>query len=79
MIDDFKIDTDPDYFYDDYGYNKCINASYISPFVQRFGARSFLPSSPGAAEIGARRGSIVLLGKGLSGTCSFTTLREIKL
>jgi hypothetical protein len=73
VIDDFEVPGDPGYCFDDYGPGKALTAAYISPIAERFGLRSYYPTTPSAAETGAVRGCIVLTHHPLEGV---TLLRE---
>jgi hypothetical protein len=64
VIDDFKVDDDPNYGYDDYGAGRALEFSYlprdeIEPF------EGFFPVASGTEENHPRRGCIVL-GRGES-------------
>lgn len=59
VIDDFAVDHDPGYGFDDYGPGKRLDLSYIAPFKTRLSA-SMWPATPSAKETGARRGMCVL-------------------
>eukprot|EP01037_Dinobryon_pediforme_P001961 gene1961-1995_t len=59
IIDDFKIDDDAGYIFDEYGFDKTLEV----PYLERSNipaARAFVPSTAGRDETGARRGSIFL-------------------
>jgi hypothetical protein len=57
MIDDFEVDGDPGYEFDDYGPGKRLDASYLPPLP---GWERFCPSLASSDECGARRGCAVL-------------------
>jgi predicted O-methyltransferase YrrM len=59
VIDDFKIDDDDGYIYDEYGYEKTLEVSYLER-SKIPGAQAFVPATPGRDETGARRGAIFL-------------------
>jgi hypothetical protein len=60
MIDDFQVPDDGGYGYDDYGVGKALNRGYIASQVKQFQLAEFYPTTPSAAESGARRGCVVL-------------------
>src|SRR5262249_13055811 len=76
MIDDFQVEGDAQYGFDDYGDNKQLSLSYIKEIIDKFKPTLFFPSVSGRMESGARRGSIVLLGPQLRQRATpFSTLR----
>jgi hypothetical protein len=79
MIDDFKVDDDPDYMFDDYGDGKCICVNYIAPIIHKYKARCFVPSLTGDKETGARRGSVVLFASEVPMPSLFSTIRELMI
>jgi hypothetical protein len=58
MVDDFQVPADPGYGYDDYGPGKALVSGYIRLAVLVHQLQAFYPSTPSAAEGGARRGCI---------------------
>jgi len=68
MIDDFRVPFDPGYGYDDYGPGKALVSGYIRLAVLAHQLQAFYPSTPSAAEGGARRGCIVLAKEACHGT-----------
>ena len=59
MIDDFRVEEDPDYAYDDYGPGKVLSLDYLRS-LRKFEFAIFFPSIPALEETGKRRGSVVL-------------------
>lgn len=59
MIDDFNVPGDDGYGYDDYGDMKAIEPAYLHRHIPGIQA-AFYPTTPSAAESGARRGCAVL-------------------
>jgi hypothetical protein len=78
MIDDFKVEGDADYSFDDYA-DKRLCVDYIAPVIRKFRPRTFAPSLPGKSETGARRGSIVLIGRDAELPTSLLTMQEIRV
>ena len=77
MIDDFEVEGDTQYGFDDYGPMKRINMDYIAGIIQKFSPILYFPSIKADMESGARRGSIVLVGRQHSQRAtSFSTLRR---
>ncbi|GAB1489136.1 hypothetical protein MASR2M8_15880 [Opitutaceae bacterium] len=68
MIDDFKVEGDPGYGYDNYGRGKSLELSTIRPAIDRFSLVAYFPSLASAAESGGRRGSVVLCPSGPAST-----------
>ena len=62
MVDDFKVEDDPGYTYDDYGEGKCLELSYIGRF-EDYGLQAFFPSVPSSQETSLKRGSVVLMDR----------------
>jgi len=60
MVDDFQVDDDPGYCFDDYGKWGVLSRSYIRPVVEEFSLACFYPAAPSSMETGGRRGCIVL-------------------
>jgi hypothetical protein len=80
MIDDFQVNGDAGYGFDDYGDKKQLNTSYVKNIIDKFNPSLFFPSISGQMESGARRGSIVLLGRQVpQRATSFSTLRRHSL
>jgi hypothetical protein len=59
LIDDFKVEDDPGYGYDNYGSGKALTLEYVAASSIPELAR-FFPSTPSREETGARRGWVVL-------------------
>ncbi len=78
MIDDFKVEGDPGYGYDNYGRGKSLELSTLRPVIDRFSLVAYFPSLASAAESGGRRGSVVLCPAGpISATLdTLTSLRR---
>jgi hypothetical protein len=57
MIDDFKVDGDSGYGFDNYGINKVLELKYIAPLLSQFNV--FFPISS-TKETGNKRGSVIL-------------------
>ena len=59
LIDDFKVDGDPDYSFDDYGPGKSLTLEYVltSNLPKLAG---FFPAAGGKSETGGKRGWIIL-------------------
>ncbi len=64
MIDDFKVPTDPDYGYDDYGPGKRLEIDLLEPCIRKHSLSAFFPALPAQEESGARRGCVVLSSPG---------------
>ncbi|HEY0966799.1 MAG TPA: hypothetical protein VGD88_05385 [Opitutaceae bacterium] len=64
MIDDFKVEGDPGYGYDNYGRGKSLELSTLRPVIGRFSLVAYFPSLASANESGSRRGSVVLCPAG---------------
>jgi hypothetical protein len=60
LIDDFKVDDDPGYGYDDYGPGKVLSDEIIPSSIRATWMLLF-PSLPASEESGARRGCRVLV------------------
>jgi hypothetical protein len=60
MVDDFRVPSDDGYGYDHYGPGKALTSDYIRPAVLSHQLQAFYPSTPAAAEGGARRGCVLL-------------------
>jgi hypothetical protein len=77
MIDDFKVQDDPGYAYDDYGPGKVLDLHYIAPAVTRFGLDAYYPSAPSSVETGMKRGAVVLARNGPASD-SLAKLRSLR-
>ncbi len=60
MIDDFQVNDDPGYGYDNYGGDRVLTLSTLSAVVGRFQLRAYYPSLSSDLESGARRGCVIL-------------------
>jgi hypothetical protein len=60
MIDDFQVPSDAGYGYDDYGPERALVLGYIRAAISAHQLQAYYPSTPSAAESGARRGCAVL-------------------
>lgn len=60
MVDDFKVEGDPGYTYDDYGEGKCLELAYLGE-LEDHGLRAFFPGVPSTEETSLKRGSVVLM------------------
>ena len=63
MIDDFKVENDPGYGYDDYGKVGVLNIDHIAHLTKKYEFDSFFPVFKSGEETGSKRGYVVL-GKG---------------
>ena len=63
MIDDFEVEGDLQYGYDDYGHMRRLDINYIRDILNKFSLTTYFPAARGETETGARRGSIVLVGR----------------
>lgn len=59
VIDDFKVPSDPEYTYDDYGPDMQLTLEYMSPAFTKTPA-VFFPSVKAKWETGQRRGSVTM-------------------
>jgi hypothetical protein len=59
MIDDFQVPDDPGYRYDDYGEGRALTLGYLAP-VAHLGYRVYFPAPPSGAEVGLKRGWVLL-------------------
>ena len=64
MIDDFKVDDDPGYTYDDYGPGKALTLELLAPSIRKHNLSVFFPKARAAEETGNRRGCVVLGSQG---------------
>jgi predicted O-methyltransferase YrrM len=64
MIDDFRVEGDPGYGYDDYGRDRSLELSTLRSVLDRFGLQSYFPRLPAVEESGGRRGCVVLCPAG---------------
>ena len=64
LIDDFRVEGDAGYGYDNYGGDRSLELSTLRTVIDRYRLRSFFPSLPSAQETGGRRGSVVLCPSG---------------
>jgi hypothetical protein len=58
MVDDFQVEGDDGYGYDNYGPDKALNLEYIAR--SNLPLSIFFPSTPSQEEVGYRRGWVVL-------------------
>lgn len=66
LVDDFKVDPDDGYAYDDYGPGKSLDLSLLDR--PDFGdLRVFWPAAPSTSESGLRQGYVVLATQGAMG------------
>ena len=80
MVDDFEVEGDPEYGFDDYGNTKRLSIRYIKDILEKHSPALYFPSAEAQIETGARRGSVVLISRRLSDrTESFSTLRLYSL
>jgi hypothetical protein len=63
LVDDFKVDIDDGYAYDDYGPGKSLDLSLLSD-PDLAGLRVFWPAAPATSESGLRQGWVVLATAG---------------
>ena len=64
LIDDFRVDGDDGYFYDDYGPGKALILPLFANNPGLADLHVFWPTAPAATETGARRGWVVLASPG---------------
>lgn len=64
VIDDFRVDGDTGYFYDDYGPGKTLAVPLLAGLADLADLHAFWPHMPSRNETGARRGCIVLASPG---------------
>ena len=63
MVDDFKVDGDDSYLYDDYGPGKSLELSLVQQ-PEFAGLHVFWPAAPAKAEKRMRQGSVTLATTG---------------
>lgn len=78
MIDDFKVEGDENYGFDDYGGDKRLDIGHIMPGVMENGVRIYFPILSAEKETGARRGCVVILGRAVAPSANFITLRQYR-
>jgi predicted O-methyltransferase YrrM len=79
MIDDFKVENDPGYGYDDYGKVGVLDIDHIAHLTRKYEFDIFFPAFPSAEETGAKRGYVVLAkGKPAQELKKLTSLRPFK-
>jgi len=66
MIDDFAVPGDAGYGFDDYGEGKALTMEYIAPVMKRNDLAAYYPSAASEQETGHKRGSIVLVRRGVA-------------
>jgi hypothetical protein len=78
LIDDFRVEGDAGYFYDDYGPGKTLALPLLAELAGLAKLHLFWPSAPSRDETGARRGYVVLASPGriASALGGITHLRE---
>src|SRR3954453_18519234 len=64
LIDDFKVDGDDGYQFDDYGEGKTLQLSLLSTVAELADLHVFWPAASSAKETGARRGWVVVASPG---------------
>lgn len=64
LIDDFRVDGDDGYFYDDYGPGKALVLDLFAGHAELADLHVFWPAAPATDETGARRGWVVLASPG---------------
>jgi hypothetical protein len=64
LIDDFAVDGDNGYFYDDYGPGKTLDLRHFAGQAGLADLHVFWPAAPATSETGARRGWVVLASPG---------------
>jgi predicted O-methyltransferase YrrM len=60
MIDDFEVDNDSGYSYDDYGTGKKLSFSNFRPIFNKMGYVPYSPVASSSEETGARRGCVIV-------------------
>lgn len=78
LIDDFRVDGDEGYYFDDYGAGKTLALPLIAGVPELADLRVFWPAAPSRRETGARRGWIVLASPGsvADGLAGLSELRD---
>lgn len=61
MIDDFKVENDPGYKYDDYGVGKSLSLDCFGSLFNKFKLDCYFPVCKSSEESGNRTGSVILL------------------
>lgn len=80
MIDDFQVEDDPGYLFDDYGESGALTLSYLKDTINNLGLAGFYPRRRACEETGKRRGMIVLTDQTLATELRhLEELREIEL
>ena len=64
LIDDFRVDGDAGYQYDDYGAGKTLALPLLTAVTELADLHVFWPAAPSAGESGARRGWVLLASPG---------------
>jgi hypothetical protein len=64
LIDDFRVDGDDGYFYDDYGDGKTLALPLLSGVAELADLRVFWPVASSTRETGARRGWVIVASSG---------------
>lgn len=64
LIDDFRVEDDAGYFYDDYGPGKTLALPLLAGLAELADLHVFWPAALARNETGARRGGIVLASPG---------------
>jgi hypothetical protein len=77
LIDDFAVDGDGGYFYDDYGPGKSLDLRHFAGHAELNDLHVFWPAAPSTSETGARRGWVVLATPGAIAS-ALTTLPELR-
>ena len=75
MIDDFKVEGDDDYAFDDYGRGNALCIDYLRRVIIKYDPLLYFPLATAAEETGARRGSIVLIGRAAKRQPVLSTMR----
>ena len=65
LIDDFRVDGDSGYFYDDYGNGKTLALPLLTGADELADLHVFWPGEPSMRETGARRGWVVVASAGV--------------
>jgi hypothetical protein len=76
MVDDFKVDGDAGYLYDDYGPGKSLELSLVQR-PELAGLHVFWPAAPAAAERRMRQGSVTLATEGAM-TEALRTIKDLR-